>query len=69
MLSVKFAIFFIYREVAQLGRAFGLGLKIRVPKIFLYYIVSGNGLVWFRALGLGPRDFGGSNPPYPTIMR
>ena len=36
---------------------------------FLYsrLVLSGNGLVWFRALGLGPRDFGGSNPPYPTI--
>ena len=30
-------------------------------------ILSGNGLVWSRTLGLGPRDFGGSNPPYPTI--
>ena len=49
-------------------RTLGLGLKIRVPKIYLYYIISGNGLVWFRALGLGPRDFGGSNPPAPTIF-
>ena len=54
--------------MAQLGRAFGLGHKIVVPKIITYYIISGNGLVWFRALGLGPRDFGGSNPPYPTIF-
>ena len=58
-----------YRKVAQVGRAPGLGHKIVVPKIITYYIISGNGLVWFRALGLGPRDFGGSNPPYPTIYR
>ena len=30
--------------------------------------ISEHGLVWFRALGLGPRDFGGSNPPAPTIL-
>ena len=29
---------------------------------------SEHGLVWFRTLGLGPRNFGGSSPPAPTIL-
>ena len=57
-----------YRGIAQLVSALVLQTKGPQFESVYPYHISEHGLVWFRALGLGPRDFGGSNPPAPTIF-